>query len=194
MKLEDVLEGYAMESPDGNDPQILRKWISEFPEFADDLMAFAADRSRVRHLPDPVLTDTEIYGAKERGRAALLRYREESEKEPVSISSLTALAEQRGMKKGDLARIAGLSLSLLMQLEKRRVLASTVPSKVIQRLAVKLEVAAEAVRAYLELPQMTAEGNFKAEARPEDLPQVDFAEAVRKDTVLSESEKRFLLE
>lgn len=194
MKLEDVLEGYAMESPEGNDPKVLRKWISDFPEFADDLMAFAADRSRVRHLPDPVLTDEETSGAMARGRSALLMFREGSETRSASISSLTALAEQRGMKKGEFARTVGLSLSLFMQLEKRSVQPSTVPTKVIDRLAVKLETATEAIRAYLELPQMASPGNFKAEERPEESAQVDFAKAVELDPNLSDDQKRDLLE
>ncbi|MCO6512332.1 MAG: hypothetical protein J5I65_16225 [Aridibacter famidurans] len=194
MKLEDVLEGYAMESPEGNDPQILRKWISDFPQFSDDLMAFAAERARVRHLPDPVLTAEEKGEAMNRGRAALQRFREEQLSQSASISSLTALAKQRGMKKGEFARTVGFSLSLLMQLDKRNVKPSTVPFKIIQKIAVKLEVAADAIRAYLELPQMAAEGNFKAEARPDESPQIDFAEAVRKDTELSDDEKRDLLE
>lgn len=194
VKLEDVLEGYAMDCPEGNDPQILRKWISEHPQFADDLRAFAADRSRIRHLPDPVLSDGEIAAAMRRGRAALHQVRQETAANAASINSLTKLAKDLGMKKGEFAKSVGLSLSLLMQLETRQVRPSTVPAKVVDRIARKLESAADAVRQFLELPQLAGEGNFKAESRPEGSPQEDFAEAVRKDRVLSDQEKRDLLE
>ncbi|QQS40255.1 MAG: hypothetical protein IPM63_12925 [Acidobacteriota bacterium] len=192
--LRRVLESYAAETPDGNNTEVLKKWMARFPDYASELMAFASERAHMEHLPDEEIEGDEMEAFLVHGRERFRQLLDASKKAPVPISSLAALVEERGMKKREFARTVGLSLSLFVQLDKRNVLAPTVPSKVIESLAAKLEVAAESVRAYLELPQVAAEGNFKAEVRPEPLPQVDFGEAVRKDRDLSDVEKRYLLE
>lgn len=193
-ELEDVLEGYAVETPDGNDAAILKKWMKTHPQFAQDLLAFAAERTRVQHMPDPVLTEGEIKTAMARGRAALDAFRESPAKKKVSIHSLTDLAKEHGLNKESFAKAVGLSLSLIMYFEKRRLRAASIPDKVIERVAETLKATKEAVEEYLHREPSAGALSYKAESRPEEMPAKEFSEAVKEDRELTDEEKRSLLE
>jgi len=193
-ELEDVLEGYAVETPEGNDPAILKKWMQKHPEFAEDLLAFAADRSRVDHLPDPILTEGEIKEAMNRGRIALSAFRNQSVKQPAVLRSLTERAKERGLTRESFAGAVGLSLSLIMYFEKRRLKAATIPDWIIKKTAEVLRETKEAVEEYLHRPPVAGAASYKAETRPEEVPLKEFAEAVAEDLELTEEEKRSLLE
>jgi hypothetical protein len=194
LKLEDVLEGYAVDTPDGNDPATLRKWVTDHPEFADELLEFAAMRSRVMHMPDPVMSATEIEASMSRGRAALAMFRDTSKKKPVSIRSLTELASQHGLNKQGFAKAVGMSLSLIMYMEKRRLIAASVPDRIIKKTAEVLRTTKESVAEFLHGTPAAGSLSYKAESRPEEMQQKDFAEAVAEDQTLSDEQKRSLLE
>ena len=193
-ELEDVLEGYAIETPEGNDPAILKKWMSDYPEYAEDLLAFAGDRSRIRNLPDPVLLESEIKASMVRSREALKAVRGSYAGETTSIGSLTERAEERGLNKESFAKAVGLSLSLIMYFEKRRLVAASIPDRLIKKTAEVLRSTKEAVEEYLHRPPVAGAASYKAESRPEDAPLKDFADAVKEDRDLTEDEKRSLLE
>lgn len=193
-ELEDVLEGYAIETPEGNDPAVLRKWMADYPEFADDLLAFAGDRSRVRNLPDPVLTETEIKTSMVRSREALKAVRGSYAGEATSIGSLMDRAKEHGLNKESFAKAVGLSLSLIVYFEKRRLIAASIPDRVIKKTAEVLRSTKEAVEEYLHRPPVAGTANFKAETRPKAPQQKEFAEAVKEDLDLTDEEKRSLLE
>lgn len=190
LALQEILEGYAMETPGGNDPSVLRRWIEVHPEHADALMAFAADRALVESGTDD-LTEEETAAARRRGHAALESFF--SKEKSAAITSLTGMAEERGLNKQAFAQAVGMTISLIVLFEKRRVKAASVPRKVLERVASTVDTTAEAVRAYLERPQIAPSASYKAEERPEEQPQQDFAEAVRGDTGLTEEQKAELI-
>ena len=186
--LSDVLEGYAIETPEGNDQVTLQRWMERYPRFADDLMDFAAARAFIRNADDRPLVEEERYA-----EIGLNVLRKVMRGEADTIASLTASAEAKGWRKPDFAKRLGLSMSLLMYLEKRRVRFATVPRGIIAKFAELLETSEQAIAAYLSQPPLAGEASFKTKTRPEEEQQKDFAEAVREDQSLSTSEKRDLL-
>ena len=187
--LSEVLEGYAIDTPDGNDQETLQRWMERHPEFARELMDFAAARAYVRNVDEGPMPDEERYA--EIGLNAL---KEVLGREATELSSLTATAEAKGWKKPEFAKKLGLSMSLLMYLEKRRVKIATVPKAIVAKIAELLETSEHAIAAYLSQPPSVAgEASFKSQTRPEEERQKDFADAVREDQSLSPGEKQDLL-
>lgn len=191
--LEAVLEEYAAETPDGNDGEVLREWIRRHPEFADELADFAASRTVILYCvdveptPDEEERDRELAG--QRLAAALSEMRR-----PNPIASLTGLAESKGLNKRAFADAAGLSVSLIMYLEKRRLAFETIPRALIGRLASIISVAEESVAVYLRQgPELAPDANFKAARMPSEVVQKKFADVVREDQTLSPAEKSELL-
>ncbi len=187
--LSEVLEGYAIDTPEGNDQETLRRWMDTHPEFAAELMDFAAARAYARNVNEGPLPDEARYA--EIGLNAL---KEVLAREATALNSMTAAAEAKGWKKPEFARKLGLSMSLLMYFEKRRVKIATVPKAIVAKLAELLETSENEIAAYLsQPPSMAGEASFKSKTRPEEGRQKDFADAVREDQSLSPSEKQDLL-
>ncbi len=192
--LQSVLESYAAETPEGNDMAILKRWMTSHPEFAGELMEFAADRAEMEYLPDPEISPEDSTRFREHGLKLFNELFPASKKKSVSIHSLTALAKERGLNKESFAKAVGLSLSLIMYMEKRRLKAASIPDKIIKKTAEVLRSTKESVDEYLHGQPVAGALNYKADTRPEDKPQKEFADAVREDQTLSDEEKRSLLE
>jgi transcriptional regulator with XRE-family HTH domain len=188
--LMEVLEGYAAATPNGNDQEILHRWMEDHPQFAGDLMDFAAARAYVRTVDDGPLADEDHYD--EIGSNVL---KEVLIRRDVTVpESLTAAAEGKGWRKPEFAQRLGLSLSLLMYLEKRRLLFSTIPKSLIGRIAELLETSEQVIAAYLaQPPSLAGEASFKTRTRPDEVRQREFADAVREDQTLSASDRQRLL-
>ena len=187
--LTEVLEGYAIDTPEGNDQETLRRWMERHPEFAEELMDFAAARAYVRNVDEGPLPDEERYAA-----IGLNVLKSVLGTEVTALNSLTEVAEAKGWKKPEFARKLGLSMSLLMYLEKRRVTIATVPKAIVAKIAELLETSEREIGAYLlQPPSMAGEASFKSQTRPEEERQKDFADAVREDQSLSPGEKQDLL-
>ncbi|REJ76220.1 MAG: hypothetical protein DWQ47_11440 [Acidobacteria bacterium] len=192
--LEEVLEGYAVETPKGNDPEVLQEWIREYPEFADELMDFAATRSRIDHMPDPVLSPEDEGAARSRGAAAMKSVLGElADRESSRISDLIKTAEEKGLDRTVLAMKLDMSVTFLLKLNRRAIKAASIPQGLVEKISTELGVAAESVRTYFELPQRAAGSEFKASDRPESPDQEDFAKAVELDLHLSPGQKDSLL-
>ncbi len=193
MTLGDVLEGYAVETPDGNDNAVLRDWIARHPEFADDLADFAAARAIVRHTPDEEPSADEEARDRKLASERLAGVLEQLRKAP-EISSLTQLASDKGLNKSAFANALGLSLSLLMYLEKRRLDVASVPRRIVARIGELLGTGESAVAAYLsKSPDALPQANYKAALMPKAVGRKDFAAAVAEDQTLSPEQKRNLL-
>lgn len=192
-KLGGILEGYAAATPDGNDGEVLREWIRRHPEFADELADFAASRTVVLYCvdveptPDEEERDRELAG--QRLAAALSEMRR-----PNPIASLTGLAESKGLNKRAFADAAGLSVSLIMYIEKRRLEFGSIPRALIGRLASIVGAAEESVAVFLRQgPELAPDANFKAARMPSEVVQKKFADVVREDQMLSAEQKSELL-
>ena len=198
INLVDVLEEYAMATPEGNNRQILNSMIEKYPQFDADLIDFAAARAVIKFAPE-----TEISASEE------MRYRESGVKNlhqvlgaynsAVSgqhiLSSLMDAAKEKGLNKKTFAGALGLSVSLVMYLEKRRLEFASIPESIIAKLAQVLETAEDAISSYLSHPPDLATGaSFKTSTRPEELKPKSFSEAVREDQTLTPEDKRKLLD
>lgn len=193
MNLADVLETYALAAPQANNLQTLRGLMDKYPQFASELMDFAAARAVVSFSPELKLNIAEETKYREVGlknlRAVL-----SGEQSPV-LQSLTDAAQAKGMNRKRFAAALGLSVSLLQYLEKRRLRFATIPQTLIRKIAEILETGEETISVFLQQqPVYAAQTSFKTATRAEETPPKDFAEAVREDQTLSAEEKRELLQ
>ncbi|HMS42127.1 MAG TPA: hypothetical protein PKE69_17980 [Pyrinomonadaceae bacterium] len=194
MNLEEVLEEYAAVTPAGNDLKILQSFSDKYPQFADDLADFAAARAVVKHAPEEELTEEEEAKLQESGLNNL-RSVLSSLNSPTVLQSLVETAKTKGLNRAKFAAALGLSTSLVIYLEKRRLDFTTIPQKIITKLAQILETGEETISVYLKQSQQFAENrSLKTETRAEIQPPKNFTEAVREDQQLSAEEKRKLLE
>ena len=197
LNLEEVLEEYAAATSSGNDFKILRSLSEEYPEYADDLADFAAARAIVRHAPEEELSDEEERRFQESGmkslRAVLNSLNAVGSAENA-LQSLVETAKAKGLNRSKFAAALGLSTSLVMYLEKRRLDFSSIPQAIMVKIARVLETGEDLVSNYLnKAPDLATGASFKTNARAEDLAPKSFAEAVREDQQLSAEEKRKLL-
>lgn len=192
--LEDVLESYAIETRGENNLVALRRWMEKYPEYAQELMDFVAERSLIG-ASQLEKSEQEVDRHLERSRQTLENFlANRSQKTENSIESLTAAAQTLGMNKVKFASAIKLSLSLVMYLEKRRLQFTTIPRQVIKRLAETLQTTEEKIASYLDQqPDFAFNANFKAQERPEAAEQKDFAQAVREDQSLTKEQKEELL-
>ena len=194
MNLEEILEEYAAETPTGNDLKILQTFSEKYPQFADDLADFAAARAVVKHAPEEELTAEEEAKLQESGLNNL-RVILSSVKPANALTSLVETAKTKGLNRAKFAAALGLSTSLVIYLEKRRLDFATIPQKIRTKISQVLEVTEESVANFLnQTSKYAADMNFKTETRPEAQPPKSFADAVREDQQLSAEEKRKLLE
>lgn len=196
VKLEEVLEEYAVATPDGNDLKVLREVAEKHPEYTEELEDFAAARAVARHAPEEELTDDEESRVRESAVTNLRAMLDSlAISQPPALISLTGAAKEKGFSRSKFADALGLSVSLVQYLEKRRLKFATVPQRIISRIAQVLNSTEEVIGAYLnQPPDYQAAASFKTQERAEEMPAKDFAEAVREDQVLSPEQKRKLLE
>lgn len=194
MNLEEVLEEYAAQTPLGNDLKILRSFSEKYPQFSEELADFAAARAVVKHAPEEELTAEEEAKLKESGLNNLRSVLDSLNSAKVLIS-LVETAKTKGLNRAKFAAALGLSTSLVIYLEKRRLAFATIPKQIITKIAQILETGEETISGFLDQsPQFAENTSFKTESRPENQPPKNFADAVREDQQLSAEEKRKLLE
>ena len=194
MNLQEVLEEYAIAAGTENDHQILRQMSHKYPQYAEDLQDFAAARAVLKYAPPAELSADDEAKQREIGRQNLTAVLSELNAAPA-LASLTDAAKAKGLNRAKFAAAAGLSVSLLQYLEKRRLDFVSIPKIIIAKVAEVLETNAETVANYLnQSPISAANASFKTETRPEQLQPKSFADAVREDQQLSAEEKRKLLE
>ncbi len=194
LPLADVLEDYALETPVGNNLEILRSMMEKYPQFREELMDFAASRAQIRYTPEPEISVEEEARYKQFGLENLNFFLKGEAASAETLASLTEVAKERGLNRTTLASKVGVSLSLVMYLEKKRLRFSSIPKAIIARLANVLEVSETVIANYLnQLPDLATNASFKSQTRPEELEQKDFADAVRQDQSLSRAQKAELL-
>lgn len=196
--LETVLEEYLTLTPNGNDLKILQEFSNEHPQFAKELEDFAAARAVAKHAPEEELSAEEEEQIQESGlanlRSVLSSLKAVSSSSSI-LQSLVETAKSKGLKRAQFASALGLSTSLVIYLEKRRLDFATIPTKIVTKIAEVLEITEEAVSNYLnQTPDFSVNASYKTETRAEELPPKSFAAAVGEDQQLTAAEKRKLLE
>ncbi len=192
--LEAVLEEYAVATPNGNDLKVLEEFSGKYPQFIEELTDFAAARAVVKHAPEEELSEEEEKRVQESGLQNL-RNILGSLNPKKELTSLVETAKAKGLSRSKFAAALGVSISLVVYLEKRRVEFSTIPQKIVGKIAEVLETAEETVASYLnQLPGHSVNVSYKTDTRPEESAPKSFAEAVNEDQSLTAEEKRKLLE
>ena len=195
INLTDVLEEYAMASGAENDQNVLREMMEKYPQFADDLMDFAAARAVVRFMPEAEISAADEAKYQEIGLNNLRMILAGADKKSAPIASLTETAKAKGMNKLKFADALGVSLSLVMYLENKRLEFATIPKAIIGKLAEILETGEEIVAGFLaQSPSAATGASYKTETRPEEVKPKKFSEAVAEDQQLSAEQKRKLLD
>lgn len=187
-RLEDVLDAFMADVP-GPDAVHVTAWVQRFPEFRQEIVAFAASWAMRETFPASTdeVTDEEIRARgllvldRLRGTAALLEADEE-------ITDLVPI----GRTLRDLAQQAGISASLWRALDRR--LVNDVPAEVVAVIAATLGSTIAAVTRFLAGPPRVADGAlYSADGQPAVGQKVGFAEYVRLDRQLPEVRRRYLL-
>jgi transcriptional regulator with XRE-family HTH domain len=193
--LQDIFEAYSLDTPDGNNFDILQKYIEKYPQFESELLEFAKERSLLKFD-----TETEI-SAEEKSRFAEIsrrnfeRFWKQQNVQVQSIESLTAVAKNLGMKKSQFAEKVGLSFSLVTYLEKRGLEFQSIPIQIVKKVAEVLKLAEESVAVFLnQSSNFGTETNYKSTSRPDEAEKKTFAEAVWEDLDLTAEQKRQLLQ
>ncbi|MDQ3748722.1 MAG: hypothetical protein M3367_06895 [Acidobacteriota bacterium] len=194
--LPEILEAYALAAPEENNQQTLREWMDKYPQFAADLMDFAAARAIVRYSPEPEIAAADESRYKEFGLNNLREILSGSaEKNETAIASLTELAKAKGLNKLKFAAALDVSLSLVMYLENKRLEFASIPRAVIGKIAQVLETGEDLIASYLNQPPDLATGaSYKTETRPDNIKPKSFTEAVCEDQQLSAEQKKKLLD
>lgn len=200
--LEAVLDAYLSEAH-GPDWTGLKAWLDEYPYYAAELMDFAAAWAQSEGMPrahgaEAISGERVAQIARAALDAALAEYPLTSATTDTdgqaAFPGLLDAGERLGLKLRDIARAAGLSAAIVRKLDRRLITAATVPGAVVGRLAEVLHTGAATIQSYLEQPATLADGaQFRAEQTPELARRETFDEAVRKDQLLSNDEKRRLL-
>lgn len=192
--LEEILEAYIAATPAGNDLKILQNFSEKYPQFSDELADFAAARAVVKHAPEEELSTEEEERFQESGLQNL-RAILGSLNSSTTLQSLVETAKTKGLNRAKFAAALGLSTSLVIYLEKRRLAFATIPKTIVAKIAGVLEVTEDMVSAFLnQSSEYAADMSFKTETRAEELPPKNFAEAVSEDQQLTAEQKRKLLE
>lgn len=192
--LEDVLDAYVAESGTPS-YETLAAWTRRYPRYERELADFTAAWSLMRWLP-PSTTAAEADEAAlvQRGMRTVRALLHERVDRQAAIASLLEAGKERGLATGALAERAGLSVPLVLKLDRRLIRAATIPARVIEGLAAALGRDAAGVAAYLQgAPRLAAGASYHAGATPALGGQEDFADAVRGDLTLSEEQRARLL-
>ncbi len=196
--LDEILEEYAAATPAGNDLKVLREVSDKYSQHSDDLTDFAAARAVVKYAPEEELSADEEQRFVEAGLKNLrmvLGALNESGVTAAALHSLVDAAKVKGLNRKSFAAATGLSTSLVMYLEKRRLDFSSIPKTIVSAVARVLETGEDLVSSYLNQPPDFATGaSYKTNTRAENLPPKNFSDAVREDQQLSAEEKRKLLD
>ena len=177
-------------------PRPLRRWIAEYPDFADDFVGWASELP----LLQPALYRAADPAAEARlatvGRSVVAEMRAQYGMAPAPLVSLLEAAKRRNLRLKDVADQLGVGVPIVSKLEQRLLQFSTLPETLIRKLAETLEVGAEAVRDYLRCPPTLAAGaayQYTGKAAPHVAEQQDFAEAIRSCPGMDAAEKQVWL-
>ena len=195
-RLEDVFQEFLLLA-DTPDTSTLESMIARYPQYAADLTDFAVEWAMQDLLPYAGSLDDEedecveigmstaVSKAMDRLHQGLGSLEETSQQDPFKDRSPADLKH--------LGTLLGLDKTLVAKLRDRRVEASTVPKRLIERLAEELKVSFGAMAAHLQGPPVLSMGaSFKAKGKPEAVGKESFAQAVERSQLGDEDKKRLM--
>lgn len=193
-ELDDVLDAY-MAGGDTPSHERLAQWARRYPHYARELTEFTAAWSALAWLPPATapIAEAELVRRGMRTVSGMVRERV-TRRAPEAIGSLLEESRARGLAVDALAERAGLSVPLVLKLDRRLIRFATLPAQVVESVAGAIGRDVAAVAAYLQAgPRLAASASYHAAQAPTLAGQEDFADAVRADLTLSDERRALLL-
>lgn len=191
-ELQDIFEAYSLETPEGNNLDILERYIEEYPQYEQELTEFAAERAMLKFDLETEISNEQKNHLAELTRRNFEKFRASKQTQVQSIESLITVAKKLGLKKIEFAKRLGLNPAQLFNLEVRKYVFSTIPNSLIENVAETLQMTKDSIENFLKLTPSVA-ANYKSETRPDEIKQISFAQAIKNDETLSPKEKERLL-
>jgi hypothetical protein len=188
--LDHVLMRFA-ETVDTPNERVLRDWLADYPQFAQELIEFATDwleRDAARAQVDFTQADFDSIVNRTMSRAQQLL----DETPPTDVVDLHAEIRRAGYSTASFVRLVGVDQSILDCLFARLVKGATIPARLIEAMSDALDRSADSLRAYFRLPPQQALA-FKASSQPV-LNQVDFSDLIRQSSLQEDVRLRWLSE
>lgn len=209
LSLSDVLYSFSLEQ-DEPSAALIDEYQRRFPDYAVEIARFALELSLDARRPDVVdVSEEDLHAAPS---AAVMRSisrfqnarhkamkEETSPQLPSKVPAETAhpsnpfLALDVGAMR-QLAKELDANTVLINKLRDRQILAETIPAAFSQKVAARLGVPVEILRAHLAVKQtgQFQAQYFKAIKKPELRPQESFEAAVRSSGLTLEQQQRLL--
>lgn len=191
-ELQDIFEAYSLQTPDGNNLDILERYIEKYPQYEQELTEFAAERAMLKFDLETEISHEQKDHLAELTRRNFDKFRASKQTQVQSIDSLITVAKKLGLKKIEFAKRLGLNPAQLFNLEVRKYVFSTIPNSLIENVAETLQMTKDSIENFLKLTPSVA-ANYKSETRPDEIKQISFAQAIKNDETLSPKEKERLL-
>lgn len=178
---------YATEFRSGRNPHI-EEYIQRNPEYANELLEYALYFHAFGFDSEPLEEPAEL-SLSPAAEKAMAWIREQRERPaPVAIQSLVQLGLDAKYSPPQLAAAVGLTVDLLGKLQAHAIAAATIPRTLIQRFADVLQIAPEAIAAYLSASP--AGGFYMADQQP-DQQQESFLDAVEASALSPEGKREW---
>ncbi len=182
-----VLDAFAAEPV--HDRNTLERYVSEYPELAEELIDLAAElrlSAEFTGAEEGAISDPKLETAWENFLAA-------GPKPSVTTAAVDPFARFKGGAFATLAGKLDVPRSLLTAVRDRLVVPSSVPSGFVRRFAEATGTTVEAVRVYLAQDSQAPLGlAFKSDQKPSQQGRVTFRQLVE-NTEMGESQRLFLL-
>lgn len=184
-EIDRITAQYTDDYRSGHAPRI-EDYVQRYPQYATELSEFAIyfhtigfDAPELDASPAPTLSP-----AAQRAMSQIHKWNE-----PITAPALEGLVKQ-GTKAGytprKLAETVGLTIELLGKLEARVIAVTTIPPTLVKRLAGALQVAPEAVAAFLGASRPGQAGAFYYADKPPSQQQQPFLDAVQASALTPE--------
>ncbi len=208
---DQVIEAYLLRRDDaGKSPlhaqasrDILTEFMRRYPNHADELMNYAATANIVEHssaTQDDAAQENLIVKRGMEIFSTLLATQSLATQGGITqdsapLTGLRATAEAQGLTMQTFAARTNLSLPVLLKLERRLIRFASIPRAAIEGIAAAINQTYEAVAIYLQGESRFAPAaNFLAKESPQMPEAQDFYEAIEKDLMMNDSQKREWLE
>ncbi len=183
------------------EPDALEHVLAAYPKQAGALIDFSAALIATSGYADvvPDAGAREIAGqARNRAFAAVFGAQAAPAAQPVadaqSVVSLKALRQARKLSLKAVADRLGIGVDVLSALEAGRIRAQSVPERFTRALSGLLDAAAETVSSALAAPGVAPAFQRAKGTRPDEQPQLDFTDVVRRSPEMTAEQKAAWLE
>ena len=195
-ELQDVLDAYMAEDEAPSQAR-LAAWTHRYPQYAQALTELTAAWRTLAWLPPTEVSVVDEARLVRRGMSLVGPLLRESAAQHAAQPAIASLLEEGRAQGGTveaLAARAGLSIPLVLKLDRRLIRFATLPRQVIEGVAAAIGRDAASVAAYLQGgPRLAVGASYHARQTPALGEQEDFAAAVRSDMTLGAERRAELL-